>query len=74
MTNQKLKQIPNNLRELLEQRAGEAPDKHFLFSEADGRRFSYAEFDAAVNRTAALLVSQGVQKGDVVSLLMPNCA
>jgi len=59
---------------LLEQRAGDAPDKHFLFSEADGRRFSYAEFDAAVNRTAALLVSQGVQKGDVVSLLMPNSA
>ncbi|MBA2528054.1 MAG: long-chain fatty acid--CoA ligase [Pyrinomonadaceae bacterium] len=72
MTDQKLKQIPDNLRELLEQRAGGAPDKHFLFSEADGRRFSYAEFNAAVNRTAALLASQGVQKGDVVSLLMPN--
>jgi long-chain acyl-CoA synthetase len=73
MSNQRLKQI-NNLRELLEQRAGEAPDKHFLFSEADGRRFSYAEFDAAVNRTAALLGSKGVQKGDVVSLVMPNGA
>ncbi len=73
MTNPKLKQIPN-LRELLEHRAGEAPGKHFLFSEADGRRFTYAEFDAAVNRTATLLVSQGVQKGDVVSLLMPNSA
>jgi long-chain acyl-CoA synthetase len=73
MSNQPLKQI-NNLRELLQQRAGEAPDKLFLFSEADGRRFSYAAFDAAVNRTAALLVSQGVQKGDVVSLLMPNSA
>jgi long-chain acyl-CoA synthetase len=64
----------NNLRELLEQRASAAPDKQFLSSEADGRRFSYAEFDDAVNRTAALLVSQGVQKGDVVSLLMPNSA
>ncbi len=74
MNDQPLKQIPNNLRELLEQRAGGAPDDHFLFSEDDGRRFSYAEFDAAVNRTAALLVSQGVQKGDVASLLMPNCA
>ncbi len=72
MSNQPLKQIPHNLQELLEQRAGAAPDKQFLFSEADGRRFSYAEFYAAVNRTAALLVSQGVGKGDVVSLLMPN--
>jgi long-chain acyl-CoA synthetase len=74
MSNQPLKNLPNNLRELLEQRAGEAPDKPFLFSEADGRRFNYADFDAAVNRTAALLASQGVQKGDVVSLLMPNSA
>jgi len=73
MTDQELKQI-NNLRELLQQRASEAPDKPFLFSEADGLRFSYAEFDAAVNRTAALLASQGVQKGEVVSLLMPNSA
>ncbi len=73
MTDQELKQI-NNLRELLEQRAGEVPNKHFLFSETDGRRFSYAEFVTAVNRTAALLVSQNVQKGDVVSLLMLNSA
>jgi long-chain acyl-CoA synthetase len=73
MTVQELKQI-NNLRELLEQRAGQAPDKIFLFSEADGRQFSYAEFDAAVHRTAVLLASQGIEKGDVVSLLMPNSA
>ncbi len=71
MINQALKQI-RNLRELLEQRSGETPDKHYLFSEADGRRFTYAEFDAAVNRTAVLLASKGVKKGDVVSFLMPN--
>jgi len=74
MSDKQLKPIPNNLRELLEQRAGEAPDTVFLFSEADERKFSYADFDAAVNRTAVLLASQGVQKGDVVSLLMPNSA
>jgi acyl-CoA synthetase (AMP-forming)/AMP-acid ligase II len=73
MSDQKPGQF-NNLRDLLEQRASEAPDKTFLFSEADGRRFSYAEFDAAVDRTAALLDSHGVHKGDVVSLLMPNSA
>lgn len=72
--NQTLKQNPNNLRELLEQRVGVDPHKPFLFSEADGRRFTYSEFDTAVNRTAALLVSLGIQKGDVVSLLMPNSA
>src|SRR5438128_9355816 len=66
--------VPNNLGELLEQRAAAAPDKTFLFSEADGHRFTYAEFDAAVNRAAAMLAAHGVAKGDVVSLLMPNSA
>ena len=63
---------PNNLRELLEQRVGANPEKVFLFSEADGREFTYSEFDLAVNRAAAMLVAQGIGKGDVVSLLMPN--
>jgi long-chain acyl-CoA synthetase len=63
-----------NLRELLEARADAAPEKVFLFSEADGRRFTYRDFDAAVNRAANLLSSRGVGKGDVVSLLLPNSA
>jgi long-chain acyl-CoA synthetase len=63
---------PNNIRELLEQRARDTPDKHFLFSEADGRRYTYAEFNAAVNRAARLLAAHGIKKGDAVSLLMPN--
>jgi long-chain acyl-CoA synthetase len=65
---------PQNLRELLERRAAEFAAKPFLFSEADGRRFSFAEFDAAVNRAARLLSAQGIGRGDVVSLLMPNSA
>jgi len=61
-----------NIPELLKQRVRAAPDKPFLFSEADGREFTYAEFEAAVNRTARLLASKGIGKGDVVSLLLPN--
>ncbi|HSS21333.1 MAG TPA: long-chain-fatty-acid--CoA ligase [Pyrinomonadaceae bacterium] len=64
----------NNLNDLLEQRKRAQPEKSFLFSEADGRQFSYAEFAAAVTRTARLLAAHGVGKGDVVSLLMPNSA
>jgi long-chain acyl-CoA synthetase len=64
----------NNLRELLETRAGEHGDKIFLFSEADARRWTYAEFDKAVNRAANLLRENDIKKGDVVSLLMPNSA
>ena len=65
---------PGNLRDLLEQRVAAAPEKHFLFSEADSRRWTYGEFDRAVNAAAHMLASHGVTKGDVVSLLMPNSA
>jgi long-chain acyl-CoA synthetase len=65
---------PNNLHELLAQRSAMAPQKDFLFSEADGRKFSYEEFMTAVTRAARMLASHGVSKGDVVSLLMPNSA
>src|ERR1041385_9493724 len=58
--------------ELLKQRVAAAPDKPFLFSEADKRQFTYKEFEAAVMRTANMLADNGVQKGDVVSLLLPN--
>ena len=48
------------------------PDKFFLFSEEDGRRYTYAEFDAAVNRCARMLASLGITKGQTVALLLPN--
>ena len=63
---------PASLRELLEQRAQATPDKIFLFSEADGLRYTYAECDAAVNRAARLIVGHGIKQGEAVSLLMPN--
>ena len=65
---------PTNLRALLEQRVSAAPDKLFLFSEADGRQFTYAEFNAAVEHMVNVLAGHGVTKGDVVSLLLPNSA
>ncbi len=59
---------------MLRKRAAECPDKIFLLSEADGRHWSYPEFLSAVERTAGLLAARGIQKGDVVSLLLPNSA
>ena len=64
----------NNLRELLENRAAKHSDKTFLSSEADGRSWTYLEFNKAVNRAAHLLLENGIRKGDVVSLLLPNSA
>ena len=63
---------PQSIPELLNQRVSVAPDKPFLFSEADKRQFTYKEFETAVKRTAAMLASHGVRKGDAVSLLLPN--
>src|SRR5262245_43318436 len=65
---------PRNIPQLLGWRAAASPDKPFLFSEADGRGFTYAQFTGAVDRAAKLLASFGIGKGDVVSLLMPNSA
>ncbi|HUS00022.1 MAG TPA: class I adenylate-forming enzyme family protein, partial [Pyrinomonadaceae bacterium] len=61
-----------NVRELLEERASATPEKIFLFSEADGREWTYRQFDSTVNRTANMLRANGISKGDVVSLLLPN--
>ncbi|MFN2493525.1 MAG: class I adenylate-forming enzyme family protein [Pyrinomonadaceae bacterium] len=63
---------PRNLAHLLKQRVNTAPEKHFLFSESDGRTFTFAEFDEAVSRAARMLESKGIARGDVVSLLLPN--
>jgi long-chain acyl-CoA synthetase len=63
---------PRSIPELLRQQAGVSPVKEFLLSEADKRHFTYREFEAAVARAAGMLAAQGVSKGDVVSLLLPN--
>ncbi|MFN2576443.1 MAG: class I adenylate-forming enzyme family protein [Pyrinomonadaceae bacterium] len=63
-----------NISDLLKDRVARTPDKIFLLSGADGRRFTYAEFSAAVARAASMLAAHGITKGDVVSMLMPNSA
>src|SRR5438067_2702660 len=69
---ERLPDEPNNIPALLANRAGSSPDKVFLFSEPNGRQFTYSDFEAAVDRTATTLAAHGIGKGDVVSLLMPN--
>lgn len=61
-----------SIPQLLKQRASATPEKVFLFSEADRRQFTFREFEKAVKSTARLLAANGVGKGDVVSLLLPN--
>ena len=57
---------------------------HLLFSAAQdypervavdflGREYSYAEILDEVRRAAQVLKMVGVRRGDVISLIMPNC-
>jgi long-chain acyl-CoA synthetase len=66
--------VSRSIPELLARRVDAAADKVFLLSEADGRQFTYAEFEAAVNRAAVMLTEYGIKKGDAVGLLLPNSA
>jgi crotonobetaine/carnitine-CoA ligase len=64
------------LRIALEQKARAHPDKTFLvFEDAGGgvQRYTWSEFDARVNRTANLLRTLGVGRGDTFNVHLPNC-
>ncbi len=57
---------------LIEAHARKRPQSLALVFE--GRRWSYAEFNAAANRVARVLQSKGITAGDAVAILMENRA
>ena len=61
----------HSLGDLLHRSAARYPDKRAVV--AGDLRISYAEFDAAVNRTAHALADRGLAKGDRLALLSHNC-
>lgn len=64
------------LREILEYRAQTVPEQPFVtFDDVDGgeTRYSYADFDRRVNRTAHMLRSLDVGAGDKINLHLGNC-
>lgn len=54
--------------------AGRRPAKLAIHDLQTARKFTYAELDARTDRLAAALVAMGIQKGDRIALLAPNCA
>ena len=58
----------------LERIAREHADREALVEVASGRRWTYAELDADVNRVARGLLAAGIAKGDRVGIWSPNCA
>jgi fatty-acyl-CoA synthase len=61
----------HSVGDLLHRSAARYPDK--LAVVAGDLRVSYAEFDAAANRTANALAERGLAKGDRLALLSHNC-
>jgi fatty-acyl-CoA synthase len=58
----------------LERSVARFGDREVLVDVAAGRRWTYAEFDDAVNRVALGLLARGIEKGDRVGIWAPNCA
>ena len=54
--------------------AREHADREALVEVATGRRWTYAELDADVDRLARGLLGAGIAKGDRVGIWAPNCA
>src|ERR1700730_17674202 len=48
------------------------PDAPAFYCASTGRRFTFRETDERTNRLAQALLGQGLQKGDVVALLLSN--
>lgn len=60
-----------NIRECIEQAAETGKDRPYLFFRDE--ETSFKEFDANINRVANGLMAIGVEKGDKVCLMLPNC-
>jgi fatty-acyl-CoA synthase len=66
--------LGETIGENLERAAARYTGREALVEVATGRRFTYAEFDAAVNEVALGLLAMDVAKGDRVGIWAPNCA
>jgi fatty-acyl-CoA synthase len=58
----------------LEATVAHVPDEQALVSCHQGARYTYADFDAAVNALARGMIAAGLSKGDRVGIWSPNCA
>ena len=65
-----MKNPDRTFRDIAEELAAKHADKPALVSDREG--FTYAEWNNRANRYARWLRAQGLRKGDVVALFMPN--
>jgi long-chain acyl-CoA synthetase len=63
---------PESIDALLREAVSSAPDREaFVYPDAD-RRDTYREFDERIDRLATGLAGEGVERGDVVGILLGN--
>jgi fatty-acyl-CoA synthase len=66
--------IGETIGENLERTAARFPDNDALVSRHQGRRYTYAEFNAAVDEVARGLLALGLEVADRIGIWSPNCA
>ena len=66
--------LGETIGENLERTAARVPERLALISRTQGLRFTYAEFDAEVDRVACALLAAGLEIGDRVGIWSPNRA
>ncbi|MFG1943283.1 AMP-binding protein [Nonomuraea sp. NPDC048826] len=66
--------LGETIGENLERTVARFPDREALVDVPSGRRWTYAELDAEVDRLALALLARGVGKGDRVGIWAPNRA
>jgi fatty-acyl-CoA synthase len=66
--------LGETIGENLERTAARVPDHLALVSRHQNRRYSYAEFNAAVDEVARGLLAAGLEAGDRIGIWSPNCA
>src|SRR6266516_3619797 len=66
-----MEQARMNIRQLLESRVRQHPEKAFLIFE--DQVTSYAGFDTTVNRVARGFLRLGIRAGDRVCVMVSNC-
>ena len=66
--------LGETIGENLERTAARVPGHLAVVSRHQNRRYSYAEFNAAVDEVARGLLATGLQAGDRIGIWSPNCA
>ncbi|GGJ17016.1 O-succinylbenzoic acid--CoA ligase [Halobellus salinus] len=64
---------PRSIYALFERAVSQAPDREFVVFPDQNKRYTYREFKQRVEQVAAGLQANGVDPGDRISIILPNC-